>query len=99
MKDKELEMEKPESSGTSEPLTKEHIKSRVIHIISSTTGISDSELTEESELVEKGIDSLEIVEIVMVIEDEFGIEIPQEKASEFKRISTLLQYLYETLKV
>ena len=40
-------------------------------------------------------DSLDAVEIIMAIEDEFGIEIPDEKAEEFQQVSSIVNYVEE----
>ncbi len=56
---------------------------------------------EESQEIKKGTslindleaDSLDAVEIVMAIEDEFGIEIPDEEAENFKNIGDIVDYV------
>lgn len=40
-------------------------------------------------------DSLDAVEIIMAIEDEFGIEIPDEDAEKFQSVSDLVRYVEE----
>ena len=43
-------------------------------------------------------DSLDAVEIVMAIEEEFDIEIPDEKAEEFQTVSDLVKYIEKNTK-
>ena len=40
-----------------------------------------------------GADSLDIVELIMRFEDEFGIEIPDEKAEKIKTVSDVVKYI------
>ena len=40
-------------------------------------------------------DSLDAVELIMAIEDEFGIEIPDEKAGEMKTVKDIVDYVEE----
>ncbi|MBQ3601668.1 MAG: acyl carrier protein [Lachnospiraceae bacterium] len=45
-----------------------------------------------------GIDSLDLFEFVMAIEEEFGIEVPTEKASEMHTLQEVVNYLEEATK-
>lgn len=68
---------------------------KVVKIIAEQLGVGDiSEITGTTSLMEDlEADSLDAVEIVMNIEDEFGIEIPDEEAENFKEISDIVDYL------
>ena len=44
-----------------------------------------------------GADSLDIVELIMRFEDEFGIEIPDEKAEKIKTVSDVVKYIDGTV--
>ncbi len=60
---------------------RERVKSRVYKVVSDQLGISRAKIKEEDSIInDLGADSLDQVELVMAIEDEFGIEIPDEKA-------------------
>ena len=48
----------------------------------------DTSLTEDLEA-----DSLDAVEVIMALEDEFGIEIPDEEAEHFKTISDICKFI------
>jgi len=64
-------------------------------IISEQLGITDLErITLETNLEEDlGADSLDAVEIIMAVEDEFDVEIPDNIAEELKVISEIVTYL------
>ena len=43
-------------------------------------------------------DSLDAVEIIMAIESEFDLEIPDDRAEEFKMVSNIVSYIEESIK-
>lgn len=65
------------------------------NIIEEQLGIADLEkITMETNLEEDlGADSLDAVEIIMAIEDEFDLEIPDDVAEELKTVSEIITYL------
>lgn len=67
---------------------------RVIQLISDATKIEASKITSTSSFVEDlKLDSLDIVELMMKMEDEFGVEIPEEEAEGLKKVQDVIQYL------
>ncbi|MBQ8998469.1 MAG: acyl carrier protein [Clostridium sp.] len=68
---------------------------KVKSIIADQLGIDDLDtITMETSLVEDlEADSLDAVEVIMALEDEFGIEIPDEDAENFKTIGDLYKYI------
>ena len=63
-------------------------------IIADNLGISESEVTDNKTFVEDlGADSLSIVEIVMGVEEEFDLEIPDEDAETLTTVGILKQYI------
>ena len=68
---------------------------KVKSIIAYQLGIDDLDsITMETSLVEDlEADSLDAVEVIMALEDEFGIEIPDEDAENFKTIGDLYKYI------
>ena len=62
------------------------------------TGVSADELTMDTSLVsDLEADSLDAVEIIMAIEDEFDIEIPDEDAEKLLTIRDMVEYLERTV--
>ncbi len=65
-------------------------------IIEEHLNIKDtSKITLDSRIEDFDADSLDVVEIIMALEDEFGIEIPDETAEEFETIQDIVDYLEE----
>ena len=59
----------------------ENIEERVKEIIADRLGVDPEEVTPDASFVEDlGADSLDTVELVMALEEEFGVEIPDEDA-------------------
>ena len=70
------------------------IESRVKKIIAEQLGVPESDVTHEKAFVaDLGADSLDTVELVMALEDEFGIEIPDEEAEKIKTVNDVIQYI------
>jgi len=66
----------------------------VERIIADNLGISESEVTDNKTIVEDlGADSLSIVEIVMGVEEEFDLEIPDEDTNALTTVGLLKQYI------
>ena len=70
---------------------------RIRSIIADQLGVDNVEdLTLETSLKEDlDADSLDAVEVIMALEDEFGIEIPDEDAENMKTIGDICQYIEE----
>jgi len=68
---------------------------KVVNIIGDQLGLDDvSEVTRTTSLMKDlEADSLDAVEIIMGIEDEFGIEIPDDEAEKFKNIGDIVDYV------
>lgn len=67
---------------------------KVITIVAEQLGKDASEITAETSMQDDlGADSLDAVEIIMALEDEFGIEIPDEEAQTFNNIGEIAQYI------
>ncbi|MCC0703235.1 acyl carrier protein [Clostridioides sp. ES-S-0049-02] len=67
---------------------------KVVEIIIEQLGVEDKEITMETSLMKDlEADSLDAVEIIMSLEDEFGIEIPDTEAENFKSIGDIVNYI------
>ena len=70
------------------------VKSKVISIIVDKLGVDEGEVTTEASFTnDLGADSLNIVEVVMGIEQEFDIEIPDEDAETLFTVGQVKQYI------
>ena len=72
------------------------LEERVKKIIGEQLGVEEDEVTAEASFVEDlGADSLDTVELVMALEEEFGIEIPDEDAEKILTVGKALDYIKE----
>ena len=70
------------------------IFNRIKDIIADKLSVEVDEITIESSFVDDlGADSLDIVELVMALEDEFDIEIPDEDAEKIAKVSDVVEYI------
>lgn len=73
-----------------------NIDERVKKIVADQLGVKEEEITMEASFVDDlGADSLDTVELVMALEDEFGIEIPDEDAEKIETIQDAINYINE----
>jgi len=74
-------------------------KEKLTKIIVEQLGVKESEIKPESKFTEDlGADSLDTVELVMALEEEFGIEIPDEDAEKAKTVGDVTSYINNKLK-
>jgi acyl carrier protein len=69
---------------------------RVKEIIASELEVDAKQIVPEAKFIEDlGADSLDIVELVMALEEEFGLDIPDEDADKMKTVGDAMSYLKE----
>ncbi|MFH1898441.1 MAG: acyl carrier protein [Candidatus Desantisbacteria bacterium] len=74
----------------------ETVLERVKKIIIDQLGVSEDQVTQDASFVDDlGADSLDTVELVMALEEEFGIEIPDEDAEKIKTVNDVVSYVSE----
>jgi acyl carrier protein len=72
------------------------IEQRVKEIIADQLGETVENITPEKDFVKDlGADSLDVVELIMALEEEFGIEIPEEDAEKIKTVGDVINYIKE----
>ncbi|HME90427.1 MAG TPA: acyl carrier protein [Myxococcaceae bacterium] len=71
-----------------------NIEAKVKSIIADQLGVGEDEIKPESSFIEDlGADSLDIVELVMAMEEEFEVEIPDEEAENIKTVGDAINYI------
>ncbi|CAI09231.1 MULTISPECIES: acyl carrier protein [Aromatoleum] len=77
----------------------ENIEQRVKKIVAEQLGVNESEIKTESSFVDDlGADSLDTVELVMALEEEFECEIPDEEAEKITTVQQAIDYVTAHLK-
>ena len=70
------------------------IDARVKSIIADQLGIGEEEIKPESKFIEDlGADSLDLVELIMAMEEEFQTEIPDEEAEKIRTVGDAVEYI------
>ncbi|OQX87361.1 MAG: acyl carrier protein [Candidatus Omnitrophica bacterium 4484_70.2] len=76
-----------------------NVEERVKEIIAEQLGVKQSEIKGESSFIDDlGADSLDTVEIIMALEEEFGIEIPDEDAEKMETVEKAIKYIEKKVK-
>lgn len=69
---------------------------KVKEIIVEQLGVDPEEVTLEASFIDDlGADSLDIVELIMALEEEFELEIPDEEAEKFPTVGSVVEYIKE----
>lgn len=70
------------------------VEERVKKIVIEQLGVKDEEVNNEASFVDDlGADSLDTVELVMALEEEFGCEIPDEEAEKITTVQEAINYV------
>ena len=79
-------------------MSSEEIFEKVKRIIMEQLGVAETIVTSEASFVDDlGADSLDIVELVMAIEEEFSIEIPDADAEKVVTVGDVVDYIKENV--
>ncbi|MFH1201910.1 MAG: acyl carrier protein [Candidatus Omnitrophota bacterium] len=72
------------------------VTEKVKSIIAEQLGVKEEEVTPQASFIDDlGADSLDTVELVMALEEEFGIEIPDEDAEKMTTVGDAMKYIEE----
>jgi len=75
------------------------IDQRVKDIIVEQLGVKPEQVTPEAKFIEDlGADSLDTFELVMALEEEFGIEVPDEQAEKLQSVGDVIKHIEESQK-
>ena len=70
------------------------VEERVKNIVVEQLGVESEQVTAEASFVDDlGADSLDTVELVMALEEEFGMEIPDEEAEKIRTVGEAITYI------
>ena len=75
------------------------VSERVIDIVAEQLGVDKEKITAETSFVnDLGADSLDTVELVMELEEEFDIQIPDDQAEKIKTVGEAIDYIENEIK-
>ncbi|MBN1885916.1 MAG: acyl carrier protein [Candidatus Krumholzibacteriota bacterium] len=70
------------------------IEERVKKVVEEQLSVNEDQITREASFIDDlGADSLDTVELVMALEEEFGIEIPDEEAEKITKVGEAIDYI------
>jgi len=75
------------------------MKEKIVDIIANQLGIDRGDVTPEASVVDDlGADSLDVVELIMALEEEFNLEIPDEEAEKIKSVNDIFSHMENALQ-
>ena len=75
------------------------MKKRIVQIIARQLGIEETDVSAQSSVVEDlGADSLDVVELIMALEEEFDLEIPDTEAEKILNVQNIFDYMENALQ-
>ena len=75
----------------------ENITEKVRDIIVEQLGVNPEQVTQEAKFIEDlGADSLDTVELVMALEEEFGLEIPDDEAEKLQSVGDVIKHVEDS---
>lgn len=80
-------------------MEEKEITEKLIAVIKEKLGVEENKIVASASYVEDlGADSLALVDIAMALEDEFGMEIPDEDIEKIKTVGDTINYIKEKIK-
>jgi len=76
-------------------MAEKSIEEKVKDIIVEQLGVKEQVTPQASFIEDLGADSLDIVELVMAFEEEFGVEVPDEDAEKLQTVGDVIKYIEE----
>jgi acyl carrier protein len=77
-------------------MTKEEILAKVKNVVAEKLNVGEDQVTSDAKFVEDlGADSLDQVELIMALEDEFDMKIPEEEAEKLTTVGSAVEYIIE----
>ncbi|KAK7679110.1 hypothetical protein QCA50_017869 [Cerrena zonata] len=78
------------------PITKEEVTNRAFEALKTVAALQESNLSVESSFTKDlGLDSLDTVEALVALEEEFDLEIPDKISDEIKTVGEAINYIFE----
>jgi len=75
------------------------MKKRIVQIIARQLGIEETDVSAQASVVEDlGADSLDVVELIMALEEEFDLEIPDTEAEKIVKVQNIIDYMENALQ-
>lgn len=79
-------------------MNKEEILAKVKTVVAEKLNVGEDQVTTDAKFVEDlGADSLDQVELIMALEDEFELKIPEEEAEQLSTVGKAVDYIVEKL--
>ncbi|HET7855655.1 MAG TPA: acyl carrier protein [Gaiellaceae bacterium] len=74
--------------------SRDEVYERIREVLAERLSVEESDITEEANFQEDlGADSLDLVEMIMELEDQFGIKIPDEDAQQIQTVGQAVEYV------
>lgn len=80
-------------------MTRTDINSQLTTILTDQFGVPEEEITEDATFEELGLDSLDLVEVTLVIDEELGIRIPDERLGDIQTTGDAVDVLVDLTSV
>lgn len=74
-------------------MNRAEILSKVKALVAKQAKVSEAEVKESSSFEDLALDSLDLVELIVALEEEFGAEIPEEEAEKITTVGEAVEYI------